>query len=70
MKCLVQAMGRAHRHEKDFGAVVVIDSRLEDEHTQFFPPWIRRDLATHMSMRGLCQEVARFYQDVQYRRVV
>ena len=58
-------MGRAHRHQYDYGAVVVIDSRLENEFCELFPPWILRELTEYKATHLLIPDLAYFYQGVQ-----
>jgi len=47
VKWLIQSMGRAHRHQNDYGAVVVLDSRLDNTFSEFFPPWIKQEFTEY-----------------------
>jgi Rad3-related DNA helicase len=60
-------MGRAHRHKDDYGAVVVIDSRLESDYSEFFPPWIKRELTEYKSMNKLFYDIGHFFKDMAYK---
>ena len=60
-------MGRAHRHHTDYGAVVVLDSRLDNTFSSFFPPWIKQEFTEYQNPKRLCVDLHRFYQNVCYK---
>ena len=63
-------MGRAHRHSHDYGAVVVLDSRLDSEVSELFPPWIYREFTEYSQLKKLCSELHHFYAQINaYQKV-
>jgi Rad3-related DNA helicase len=70
VKWLIQAMGRAHRHQNDYGAVVVLDSRLDNTFSEFFPPWIKQEFTEYNNPKRLCVDLHYFYQNVFYKQTL
>ena len=57
-------MGRAHRHFSDYGAVIVLDSRLDNEVSECFPPWIFQEFTEYSNLKKLCSEIHHFFSHV------
>ena len=63
-------MGRAHRHKNDYGSVVVLDSRLDNTFSEFFPPWILQEFTEYQNAKKLCQGLSAFYQNIMYKQTL
>lgn len=46
---------------------MVVDSRLESDYCEFFPPWIQRELGDYTTTRHLRTDLERFFLNVAYR---
>ena len=59
-RALFQSIGRCIRHRRDYGAIVLLDSRI-DQNINKFPLWIRKNIHTDVSVDEACKMLSSFY---------
>lgn len=71
LRALFQAVGRCIRHERDFGSVILIDSRFP-AFTSRFPAWLRNSFRSHIGVSDIRAQLSSFYSEMRakFPRVV
>ena len=62
-RALFQATGRCIRHARDYGAVILIDSRFSGK-ADLFPMWMKDSFAYDVPVREIEQKLTRFYNNM------
>jgi hypothetical protein len=63
---LFQAVGRCIRHQNDYGAIVLMDSRFDATVTQF-PLWMKSSFREHIGVSDIRQQLHEFYSQMKIR---
>ncbi|KAH0788653.1 putative helicase [Histomonas meleagridis] len=65
-RALFQSIGRCIRHQRDYGAIVLLDNRI-DYNIEKFPLWIRKNLYMNFDLKRSCDLLCAFYNEM-FRR--
>jgi Rad3-related DNA helicase len=65
-RALSQALGRCVRHTNDYGAIILMDWRI-DQHMDQFPLWIRRNVRRDITADAAAVQLACFYTAMHQR---
>ena len=65
-RALNQALGRCIRHRKDWGSVILLDSRLVNQrYTALLPKWIRQFIGAQPSFSESVTSLEQFFNQIQ-----
>lgn len=64
-RALNQALGRCIRHQNDFGAVILLDSRFKTQNdtSKLLPKWFQKFLVSHSAMNQVFISLAAFFNN-------
>jgi Fanconi anemia group J protein len=59
-RAIGQAVGRCIRHQRDYGAIILLDERFTTQTTKF-PSWVRRSLLIHTTLDTVTTSLSSFF---------
>jgi Fanconi anemia group J protein len=65
-RSLFQGTGRCIRHGRDYGAIILIDSRFAG-HVDKFPRWMKSSVRCDVPINEICTELSGFYEEMNFR---
>lgn len=67
-RALNQAAGRCIRHQSDYGAVIFLDERFEEEqNTAYISKWLRKSIKQYESFDNSLKSLKTFFLDIKER---
>jgi Fanconi anemia group J protein len=64
-RAIAQSIGRCVRHERDYGAIILMDWRM-DQNMSKFPPWMRRNVLKDVPVDQAVHRLKRFYAEMRH----
>ncbi|XP_007018074.2 PREDICTED: Fanconi anemia group J protein isoform X1 [Theobroma cacao] len=65
-RALNQALGRCIRHKFDYGAIILLDSRFQEEKNRaYISKWLRPSVRSYESFEKSLEELRSFFRDVK-----
>lgn len=66
-RSLFQAIGRCIRHKDDYGSIILLDRRFEDEVLSQFPKWVQMSKQKNTNFDDISQKLRKFYGEMRLR---